>query len=101
MTKQFLYILLLFSFIDASQLGFSAKKSTIAWNAALNANFNILRNLLAQLNTRYTAKSLTPLVKQRVERKRPSQIFYAGFVFHFGKTQKKQKEPVLNYDEGI
>ena len=115
---------------------------------------------MAQLNTRYTAKSLTPqgyrepsyimnlgarydifdkkaslmftvsdlfnsfkqvniidrpellaqvgnlddkevLVKQRVERKRQSQIFYAGFVVHFGKTQKKQREPTLRYDDGI
>ena len=149
-----------YNIIDATSLGFSDKKSTIAWNAALNANFTFSRNLLAQLNTRYTAKSLTPqgyrapsfimnlgarydifhkkaslmftvsdlfnsfkqvniidrpellaqigklddkevLVKQRIERKRPSQIFYAGFVLHFGKTQKKQKEPALNYDEVI
>jgi outer membrane receptor protein involved in Fe transport len=146
--------------IDASKLGYSKNKSTVAWNAAFNANFNLSHNLMAQLNTRYTAKSLTPqgyrepsyimnlgarydifnkkasllftvsdlfnsfkqvniidrpellhqvgqleeievLVKQRVERKRPSQIFYAGFVLHFGKTQKKPKEPVLKYDEGI
>ena len=149
-----------YNVIDAGSLGFSDKKSTVAWNAALNANFNISRNLLAQLNMRYTAKSLTPqgyrepsfimnlgarydifnkkaslmftvsdlfnsfkqvtvidrpellaqtgklddreaLVKQRTERKRPSQIFYAGFVLHFGKTQKKPKEPALKYDEGI
>jgi outer membrane receptor protein involved in Fe transport len=149
-----------YNVIDATSLGFSEKKSTVAWNAALNANFNISRNLMAQLNTRYTAKSLTPqgyrepsfimnlgarydifnkraslmftasdlfnsfrqvnvidrpellaqvgkldeceaLVKQRVERKRPSQIFYAGFVLHFGKTPKNAKEPALKYDEGI
>jgi len=141
--------------IDASSLGYSDKKSTVVWNMALNANFNISPNLMAQLNTRYTAKSLTPqgyrepsfimnlgarydifdkkallmftvsdvfnsfkqvniierpvgklddkevLVKQRVERKRQSQIFYAGFVVHFGKTQKKQREPTLRYDDGI
>jgi outer membrane receptor protein involved in Fe transport len=149
-----------YNIIDASSLGFSSKKSTVAWNAALNANFNMARNLLAQLNTRYTAKSLTPqgyrqpsfimnfgtkydilknkaslmftvsdffnsfrqiniidrpellaqvgnldnkevLIKQRIERKRPSQIFYIGFVFHFGKTLKNTKEPELKYDEGI
>jgi hypothetical protein len=136
--------------IDASKLGYSRNKSTVAWNAALNANFTISNNMMAQINTRYTAKSLTPqgyrepsfimnfgarydifnkkasllftvsdvfnsfkqitvidrpellsqtgnlqdkevLVKQRVERKRPSQIFYAGFVLRFGKTQKNKK----------
>jgi outer membrane receptor protein involved in Fe transport len=149
-----------YNIIDARSLGYSEKKSTVAWNAALNANFNISRNLLAQLNTRYTAKSLTPqgyrepsfimnlgarydifkkkaslmftvsdlfnsfkqvnvidrpellgqvgklddkevLVKQRVERKRPSQIGYIGFVYHFGKTPKNTKEPALKYDEGF
>ena len=146
--------------IDASRLGYSKNKSTIAWNAALNANFTISNDLMAQLNTRYTAKTLTPqgyrepsfimnlgaryhlfnkkasliftvsdvfntfkqvtiidrpelltqigqlddrelLVKQRVEHKRKSQIFYIGFVLHFGKTQKKAREDSFKYDEGI
>jgi outer membrane receptor protein involved in Fe transport len=46
--------------IDASDLGFSDHKSTLSWRASLNGNINISKNLMAQLNTRYTAKSLTP-----------------------------------------
>ena len=149
-----------YNIIDASNMGYSDHKSTITWNAALNANFKITGNLMTQVNTRYRAKSLTPqgyrnpsyimnlgarydifhkkasliftvsdlfnsfkqvniinrpellaqignlddrevLVKQRVERKRQSQIFYAGFVLHFGEPQKKQKEQNLKFDEGI
>jgi hypothetical protein len=40
-------------------------------------------------------------IAARIERKRPSQIFYAGFVIHFGKNKKNGKEPALKYDEGI
>ncbi len=135
-----------YNIIDGSELGFSSTKSAVAWNAALNTNFNITQNLMAQLNTRYTAKSLTPQgyrepsfimnlgarydlfhkkvsllftvsdlfnsfkqvttidtpeLKRRMERKRTSQVFYAGLVLHFGKTPKKPKEAVLKYDEGI
>jgi outer membrane receptor protein involved in Fe transport len=49
-----------YNVIDASDLGFSDKKSTVSWNASLNGNFNVTKNLLTQLNTRFTAKSLTP-----------------------------------------
>jgi outer membrane receptor protein involved in Fe transport len=135
-----------YNVIDASGLGYSNNKSAIAWNAALNANFNINSDLMAQLNTRYTPQSLTPQgyrepsyimnlgarydifkrkaslmfmvsdlfnsfrqintidtpeLKQRVERKRTSQIFYVGFVYRFGKTPKRPKEEQLKYDEGI
>jgi outer membrane receptor protein involved in Fe transport len=46
--------------IDASNLGFSAKRSTIAWDAKLNANFDVSKTTLVQLNTNYRAKQLTP-----------------------------------------
>ena len=46
--------------IDASNLGFAAKRSTIAWDAKLNANFEITKTTLVQLNTNYRAKQLTP-----------------------------------------
>ncbi|MDB6169529.1 MAG: hypothetical protein JWM88_2393 [Verrucomicrobia bacterium] len=46
--------------IDASNLGFAGKRSTLAWNAKLSANFAVSKATLFQLNTNYTAKRLTP-----------------------------------------
>ena len=46
--------------IDASNLGFSARRSSFAWNAKLNATFDVTKTTLIQLNSNYTAKRLTP-----------------------------------------
>jgi outer membrane receptor protein involved in Fe transport len=46
--------------IDASNLGFSARRTAIAWDAKLNLNFDVSKTTLVQLNTNYTAKRLTP-----------------------------------------
>jgi hypothetical protein len=46
--------------IDASNLGFSARRTAFAWDAKLNANFDVTKTTLVQLNTNYTAKRLTP-----------------------------------------
>ncbi len=134
-----------YNVIDASDLGYSSNKAVISWYAAFNGKLTITKNLMAQLNARYTAKSLTPqgyrepsfilnigakydlfdkkaailftvsdllntyksvtvidtpYLKERVERKRPSQIVYLGFVYHFGHSAKK-KESVLKYDEQL
>jgi outer membrane receptor protein involved in Fe transport len=48
-----------YSEIDASNLGYSATKSTIAWNAKLNASWHATKSDLIQFNTNYTAKRLT------------------------------------------
>ena len=48
-----------YSEINARNLGFSARKSTIAWNAKLNANWHATKSDLVQLNTNFTAKRLT------------------------------------------
>ncbi|MDR3220263.1 MAG: TonB-dependent receptor [Dysgonamonadaceae bacterium] len=135
-----------YNVIDASDLGFNDPKSTVSWNASLNGNVNISKNLMAQINTRYIAKSLTPQgykepsfilnagtrynllhnkasilftvsdllntyksvlkidtpeLKQRLERKRTSQVFYLGFTYNFGNSEKKQKAPALKYDERL
>ncbi len=134
-----------YNVIDASDLGYSNNKSVVSWYAAFNGNFNIMKNLMAQFNARYTAKLLTPQgyrepsfilnmgakydlfnkkasilftvsdllntyknvtvidtshLKERVERKRPSQIFYFGFIYNFGHSAKK-KDSVLKYDEQL
>lgn len=46
--------------IDASNLGFSSKRTAIAWEAKLNLNFDLSKATLLQLNTNYSAKRLTP-----------------------------------------
>lgn len=46
--------------IDASNLGFSARRSTVTWDSMLNANWDVSKNTLLQLNANYTAKRLTP-----------------------------------------
>ena len=68
--------------------------------------FNSFREVTVINNSELSAQNMKPenkeiLLNQRLERKRTSQIFYAGFVLHFGKTPKKQKEVELKYDEGI
>ncbi|GHV22763.1 TonB-dependent receptor [Clostridia bacterium] len=49
-----------YNVIDAGDLGYGSNKSAVSWYAALNGNFNITKCLMAQLNTRYTSKALTP-----------------------------------------
>jgi outer membrane receptor protein involved in Fe transport len=45
--------------IDASNLGYSSNRSTIAWSAKLNANYRATKSDLFQLNSNYNAKRLT------------------------------------------
>jgi outer membrane receptor protein involved in Fe transport len=45
--------------IDASNLGYSSNRSTIAWSAKLNANYHATKADLFQLNSNYNAKRLT------------------------------------------
>ena len=46
--------------IDASNLGFSGTRSAFAWEAKLNATWNLAKNTAFQVNTNYSAKRLTP-----------------------------------------
>jgi outer membrane receptor protein involved in Fe transport len=46
--------------IDASNLGFASSKSAIAWSAKFGADFRVSKSTVAQLNSNYTAKRLTP-----------------------------------------
>ena len=46
--------------INASNLGFSSTRSTIAWDAKLNSTFEVSKTTLVQFNTNYRAKQLTP-----------------------------------------
>ena len=51
---------LYYNTIDASDLGYSAKRAAWAWYASLNADFIPFRNLMLQVNTRYNSSVLTP-----------------------------------------
>jgi outer membrane receptor protein involved in Fe transport len=46
--------------IDASNLGFSSSRTSFAWDAKLNLNYDLSKNTLLQFNGNYTAKRLTP-----------------------------------------
>ena len=48
-----------YNVIDASNLGFSANRRTLAWNAKLNSNVHVSKTTLVQFNTNYAAKRLT------------------------------------------
>lgn len=48
-----------YSQIDASNLGFSAKRSTLAWDAKLNLEWHATKTNLIQFNSNYSAKRLT------------------------------------------
>lgn len=49
-----------YSQIDASNIGYTANKSTFTWSAKLNASFTITKTTMAQFNSQYRSKSLTP-----------------------------------------
>jgi hypothetical protein len=54
------------------------------------------------LNTYRSVTSIdTPYLKERVERKRTSRIFYIGFAYNFGQSAKKHREATLKYDEQL
>jgi outer membrane receptor protein involved in Fe transport len=46
--------------IDASNLGYSANKSTISWSANLNASANLTKTTMLQVTSNCMAQSLTP-----------------------------------------
>jgi outer membrane receptor protein involved in Fe transport len=53
-----------FDQIDASNLGYSAKKTAFSWNAKLGLNFNITKNTFLQVTGFYRAHELTPQGKE-------------------------------------
>ncbi|MDO4190943.1 MAG: TonB-dependent receptor [Bacteroidales bacterium] len=55
---------LYYNTIDASDLGYSDRKGSMAWYVSLNADFHLGRNLMMQLNTRYNSSVLTPQGKK-------------------------------------
>jgi hypothetical protein len=60
--------------IDASNIGYSDKKSSFSWNAKLNASVSITKTTLFQLNGQYRSEVLTA---QGV--RKPSWVVNLGF----------------------
>ncbi len=46
--------------IDASNLGFSSERATIAWEGKISSSFQVTKTTLVQANANFTAKRLTP-----------------------------------------
>lgn len=46
--------------IDASNLGYGAKKSDLSWTGSLNCSINIIKSLSFQINSNYRSQRLTP-----------------------------------------
>jgi len=46
--------------IDASNLGYGEKKTTVTWNGNLNCNVNISKGTILQINSNYRSRQLTP-----------------------------------------
>jgi len=46
--------------IDATNLGYSNRKSTVSWNGALNCNINLAKGTMVQVNSNYRSLRLTP-----------------------------------------
>ena len=46
--------------IDASNLGYAAKKSNTSWSGSLNCTINLTKTLAFQLNSNYRSSRLTP-----------------------------------------
>jgi outer membrane receptor protein involved in Fe transport len=64
--------------IDASSLGYSNRKSIIAWSANLSAGVNLSKSTVLQVTSSYVAESLTPQGKQL-----PSFVINTGFKQEF------------------
>jgi len=52
------------STIDASNLGYSSKKSSLSWTANLNSTVNLTKSSMLQVSSNYSSLSLTPQGKR-------------------------------------
>jgi outer membrane receptor protein involved in Fe transport len=66
--------------IDASSLGYSNNKSTIAWSVNLSAGVNITKSTVLQITSNYNARRLTPQGEML-----PSFVMNSGFRQEFFK----------------
>jgi outer membrane receptor protein involved in Fe transport len=64
--------------IDASNLGYSTRKSIVTWSANLSAGLNLSKSTVLQITSSYVAETLTPQGKQL-----PSFVLNTGFKQEF------------------
>jgi outer membrane receptor protein involved in Fe transport len=60
--------------IDASNLGYSTRKSIVTWSGNLSAGLNLSKSTVLQITSSYVAETLTPQGKQL-----PSFVLNTGF----------------------
>jgi hypothetical protein len=60
--------------IDASNLGFGNRKSTVTWSGTLSCNVNLSKATMIQINSNYRSSRLTPQGEYR-----PSFVLNMGF----------------------
>jgi outer membrane receptor protein involved in Fe transport len=93
--------------IDASNLGYSNKKSTITWTANLNASYAITKETFLQVNSNYKSARLTPQgkylpsfvvncgAKQDVLAKKGSVYFTVSDLFKSQRQEANLQGPLL------
>lgn len=93
--------------IDASNLGYSSSKSTIAWAGKLSADYTWTPQTLLQFNCTYNAKRLTPQgyrlptfvantgIKHDFRGKKWSWVFTVSDVFNSLKEETRLSTPTL------
>jgi outer membrane receptor for ferrienterochelin and colicin len=69
--------------IDASNLGYGEKKSTVTWSGNLNCNVNVLKGTVFQVNSNYRSRQLTPQGEN-----------FASFVTNVGVRQDLSDEKI-------
>ena len=69
--------------IDASNLGYGEKKSTVTWSGNLNCNVNIAKGTVFQVNSNYRSRQLTPQGEN-----------FASFVTNVGVRQDLSDEKI-------
>jgi len=96
--------------IDASNLGFSSRQSTVAWSGKMSAEYALSKTSMFQLNMLYSAKRLTPQgyreptfvanvgFKHTLLAKRLSMVVTVSDLFNSLKNERKLDTPLLRDD---
>ena len=99
---------LFYSTIDASNLGYSSKKSTVTWSANLNAAYSIAKGTSLQINSIYKSARLTPQGKylpsfvmncgarQDILHKKASVYITISDIFRSIRQEAELESPLLN-----
>lgn len=98
---------LFYNEIDASNLGYSNKKSSVSGNVKLGASINVTKSTAMQLNANYRSSELTPQgqylagyslnlgLRQNLFKERASLLLTVSDVFNSMRWQSEINTPVL------